>query len=341
MALRFIDGFDHYTTLAQMLYKWTTTSSGNAAPNQTGRRAGSLAATTGGGIGYFSKVLDSQSTWIIGFAFKIASAPTSERTFLVLYDTSGTAQVSLSLTTAGLIQAYRGDMVTLLASAASALSSSGWCYLEMKATIADSGGSIEVRKDGAPILTYTGDTKSSSSNATACTFRLGCSAGGAGAYLIDDLYVCDGTGSVNNGFLGDVRVDTLFPSGTGSLSQFTPTGSVNNWENVDEASPDSDTSYNAADTVGSIDAFTFSDLSAQNAIIMGVQLNNLACKDDAGSRVLHALTRVDGTNYEGADAALSDSYVDHRQIWQQNPATASAWTETDVNNAEFGYKVQA
>ncbi|MDD3028846.1 MAG: hypothetical protein PHS57_00990 [Alphaproteobacteria bacterium] len=341
MALRFIDGFDHYTTLTQMLYKWTTSSSGNAAPNQTGRRAGSLAVTTGGSVGYFSKLIDSQSTWIIGFALKIGSAPTNERSFLVLYDSAGTAQVSLSLTTANLIQAYRGDMATLLVAATSALSSTGWCYLEMKVTIADSGGSLEVRKDGAPILTYTGDTKYSSSNATACSLRLGCSASGAGAYLIDDLYVCDGTGSANNSFLGDVRVDTLFPSGAGASAQFTPTGSTNNWENVDETSPDGDTSYNAAETAGYFDSFSFSDLSVQNATVFGVQLNTLARKDDAGSRFLRAITRISGTNYEGTDAALSDSYVDYLQLFEQNPSTSSAWTESAINNAEFGYKVQA
>jgi hypothetical protein len=37
---------------------------------------------------------------------------------------------------------------------------------------------------------------------------------------IDDLYVCDSTGSTNNTFLGDVRVDTVRPIGAGNYSEF-------------------------------------------------------------------------------------------------------------------------
>jgi hypothetical protein len=199
---------------------------------------------------------------------------------------------------------------------------------------------FEARVNGEVWAAYTGDTKYSSTLATANSIRLN---GFPSAIQVwyDDFYICDATGTVNNGYLGDVRVDAIYPSGVGASAQFTPTGSATNWENVDDASPDDDTSYNASETAGHIDSFTFADLTALNASILGVQANILARKDDAGTRLLRAVARVGSTNYEGADLTLTDSYIDHRTIWNQNPATASAWTESDINAAEFGYKVQA
>ena len=44
-----------------------------------------------------------------------------------------------------------------------------------------------------------------------------------GTLDIDDLYICDGTGSApHNTFLGDCRVDTLLPTADGTAQQWTP-----------------------------------------------------------------------------------------------------------------------
>ncbi|MDD3029228.1 MAG: hypothetical protein PHS57_02970 [Alphaproteobacteria bacterium] len=340
MAFRFIDGFDHYTTVAAMAEKWTTCY-GNAAPNQDGRRSGSLAMATGGSYGYVLRTIDDQSTWVIGFAFCSASAPTYERTFLSLYDSSGSVQVSFTMTTTGIIRAYRGEMSSLLAAASVAISNGAWGYLEFKSVIADSSGSVEVRLNGATILTFTGDTKNSSSLATACSFRIGGSANGAGSYLIDDLYVCDATGTSNNDFLGDVRVDTLLPTGAGASTQFTPVGNASNYENVCDASSDDDTTYNEADTADSADTFVFDDLSLLGADVFGVQANIVARKDDAGTRTMAPMATIDSTDYAGAAQSLGDSYADLTHVWETNPATSSSWTESDINGAEFGYEVAA
>ena len=39
--------------------------------------------------------------------------------------------------------------------------------------------------------------------------------------------------------------------------------------------------------------------------------------------------------------SLGDSYGDFTQIWEKNPSTSANWTESEVNAAEFGYKVQS
>ncbi|NCC03457.1 MAG: hypothetical protein EOM37_05340 [Proteobacteria bacterium] len=341
MALRFIDGFDHLTTLAQYLYKYNEASSASYIAPDIGRRSGSNAVRLYSTSGYLTKTLDEQATWIVGAAFKMAAMPSGNAAIFQFRDNTGNAQASLCVTSGGSLSLLRGTTSgTVLATSAGALVAGAWNFIEGRLTIADSGGLFEVRVNGEVWATYTGDTKYSSTLATANSIRI---SGFPSAVQVwyDDLYICDGTGAVNNGYLGDVRVDTLFPSGVGASAQFTPTGSATNWENVDDAAPDDDTSYNASETAGQIDSFTFADLTALNAAIMGVQANILARKDDAGNRQMRAVARVGSTNYEGADLTLTDSYLDHRTIWNQNPATAAAWTEAEINAAEFGYKVQA
>lgn len=85
------------------------------------------------------------------------------------------------------------------------LAAGSWNFIEVKLTIADSGGSFEVRINESVWVTFTGDTKQSSTLATANRIILYSRSSDCG---IDDLYICDGTGSVNNTYLGDARVDT-------------------------------------------------------------------------------------------------------------------------------------
>lgn len=342
MALRFIDGFDHYTTTAAYAYKYNAYTA-SAAPG-AGRRSGSSAARFANyGSDYLMKTLDDQATWIVGFAYKRDYASNDEKPVLQLRDSTGAVQVALSMHSVdGLLRLWRGDQSTLLATSSVALPTGSWNFLELKTTIHDTTGTMELRVNGITVATYTGDTKYSSSIGTARSIRISGGVYSSSLYgWIDDLYICDGTGTTHNDFLGDCRIDTLYPNGVGSAAQFTPTGSTTNWENVDDVPSDEDSSYNASDAVGAMDSFVFTDLSALNSTVLGVQANILARKDDAGSRTLRAIARADGANYEGSDLPLGDTYLDQQQIWPINPATAAAWTEEDINATEFGYKVQA
>lgn len=337
MALRFIDGFDHYAIPAQMLLKYTGVSN-TQITSMTGRRAGSTAIKMYNGGDKFWLTLDDQPTWIVGFAFYADSNSSNSSKTLQLVDSTSSVQLTMNILS-GVIQLYRGDNGTLLVSSAQTLQAGQWNYIEVKATIADSGGVFEVRVNEQVWATYTGDTKYSSTLANARTIRF-CTASWVNTG-IHDLYICDGTGSVNNSYLGDVRVDTVRPVGAGALTQFSPQGGSVNWENVDDATTDGDTTYNVSDTIGQIDTFDCANLPAIGSVISGIQVNLMTRKDDAGSRTLRGVMRIASTNYEGADIVLTTDYHVCRQVWDQNPATAAAWTEAAINGAEFGYKVQA
>ena len=336
MALRFIDGFDHYTIPDDLSQKWNSynlTSTSFPFGPTTGRRADSTALRIRNDTDWVSITLDNQSTWYVGFAMYLFGNETSA--LMRFYDSDVSAQAYVNITSSGIIQLYRGT--TLIASSSNSIPNGSWNYIEVRLTIANSGGVFEVRVNEQVWVTYTGDTQQSSSLSTANRISIY----GRDVHIAyDDLYVCDGTGSANNTYLGDVRVDTVRPSGAGNHADFSRQGGASNWENVDDTSIDDDSTYNYSNTVGHKDSFDCANLPSVTGTINGIQVSLGARKDDAGSRILRALARLSGTDYEGSDLAPGTDYRFYRQIWEQNPDTSAAWTEAQINGAEFGYKVQ-
>lgn len=341
MALRFIDGFEHYSIPSQIPLKYTSyNDSGGSSgiTTMTGRRSGSTALLFRTSADFIGLTFDPQSTWYMGFGLYMLSTETAE--LLRFSDEAGTIQGAVSIGNDGTIRVYRGSVSsgTLLATSSNALPILTWNFIEVKYTIADSGGNWEVRINESTWINFTGDTKQSTSLSTAVRLQVW---GRSSDNAIDDLYVCDSVGSINNTFLGDVRVDTVRPIGVGNYSEFSKQGSASNWDNLDDTTLDSDSTYNYSNTVGHRDTLDCGNLPAITGTIFGVQVNMAARKDDAGGRTLRSLTRLSSTDYEGDSQNVSTDYRVYRQIIEQNPNTTAAWTETEINGAEFGYKVQA
>lgn len=335
MTLRFIDSFDHYTSDASTLLKYGVTGSTSYVQIlTTGGRRGS-----GGlelyGSGFVRKTLDDQGTWIIGFAYKSKSMDISSSAIALFRDSAGATQCSLYVNAGGALEIRRSN-TTILATSSMVLASEVWYYIEVKINIHDTTGSAVVRVNETEVINVSGvDTKHSAVAGARSIDLNGLTTERA---TFDDFYICDAAGSVNNDFLGDVRVDALRPTGAGSVTEFTPSTGAN-WENVDDTDPDGDTTYNVTDTVGNTDLFVFGDLPAGTGDVFGVQANLLARKDDAGVRGIKSTVLLSSTEYDGAEKKLLDSYFDLYNIWELNPNTAAAWVASEINGAEFGYKV--
>jgi hypothetical protein len=154
----------------------------------------------------------------------------------------------------------------------------------------------------------------------------------------DDFYVCDNSGSApNNTFLGDVRVQTLLPTGAGASTQWTPSVG-NNWDNVNDA-PYSAATYNSANAAGLRDTYAMSDVNSATDTIFGVQANLLALKTDSGSANVKHVVRSGGTDYSGADRVLSTSLASYVAVREVDPATSVAWDNAGINAVEFGMEV--
>ncbi len=336
MALRFLDSFDHYNTLAQ---KWNVTGAGTI---QTGGRTGPnrLRFANWGDNGCLL-TLDFQTVWIIGTAFTADLLPPSPCDIIATWDV-GTVQCSVRLDNLGRLSVYRGG--TFLAESTRTLLPSTWYYIEFKHIIADAGGLAEVRVNEEVWVSFVGDTQNTGSNTANAIYLKGPAGAARGAYIYyDDLYILDGTGGPpNNDYWGDTQIECKVPNGPGFYTEWTTlVGAATHWEAVDEVPPDEDTSYVASSTLDQRDTFTFQDLSVVSAQINGIQVLIRAREDVAGGVSIARMYRNAGVDNQGADTPINTSYAYYvREIMESDPIAAGPWTVDNINSAEFGVRVR-
>jgi len=164
---------------------------------------------------------------------------------------------------------------------------------------------------------------------------------------IDDLYVCDETGAVNNTFLGPVKVATLNPTDNGASSDFTGSDadSTDNYAHVyDSAGQNDDVTYVESDTTDHIDLYDYDDMPADIGDIHGIDVVSVVKNDVMGGGTVRQgapIVRSGGTNYQGDTYNVGSPYVHKHHILEEDPDTSTAWDEAGVEAAEFGVKVVA
>lgn len=332
MANRKMDSFNHYAT-ADIGSKWGLLGDGTELIDVAAARLGTtgLILHTNASVG---EIFDSQAIWTVGFACRVPSF--GANTICQLIDTS-TIQLSLSIDAIGRLVVSNGSG-TVLGTSAPVINLNVWHYIEFQATINNTTGTYEVRVDMTNVLSGTGADTQNSANASANIVKLTSTQTGT---HFADFYCNDATGSApNNTFWGDTRIQPLLPSGAGATTQWTPSAG-SNFQNVDDATPDGDTTYNSSSTLNQVDTYAYSNLTPTAGTVFAVQVLTYARKDDAGTRSIAPVIRHSGTDHVGTTQSLSTSYQYHAEIHEENPGTAAAWTIAEVNAAEFGVKLTA
>jgi len=345
MSLLFVDGFDHYAT-ADFTKKYTSTVGSPLIASAIGRR-GTKGLNTQG-TGSVSKSFSAESSWVLGVAFKIPAAVPSPgsipngRIFSLLDGATAQCELRFDNATQELIVTRNNTLVTGGRSSI-VLSLNQFYYIEWKVTIANSiaADSCVVRVNGIEVINVTaGQDLQNTANSTATVVSLGVGATNA-AHHYDDYYICNQSGSTNNTFLGDCRVDTLYPDADGFYTDGTPSAGSDHYAMVDET-PVSTTDFVSLASVGDRDSYSFESLpSLAGQVVYGVQALAATDKDDAGSISAATFARSGTTNEDGTGTSLSTGYTFLRDIYEENPDTSTQWTRTTVNSAEFGVVVTA
>jgi hypothetical protein len=268
-----------------------------------------------------------------------------------IYTNSGTnGQIYIRRLTSNAIAAYRGDPLNgstgspsgaLIALSPAGVLDGSWHYIEIFASINSTTGQLTVKVDGKIVINFTGNTLNTGVVTTidAIRFRTGKYITSPNCVIsIDDFYVCDATGSSNNTFLGDVRIQSLLPNAAGTYTQLTPTGAANNYANVSEV-PYNNATYNASPTVGQRDTYGLSDLTASTTTVLGMQSVAHMQKSDAGAANAKVTLLSGGGLYYDTTQSLGTSATAYTQMRQTDPATAAAWTVAGANSLEAGMEV--
>lgn len=215
-----------------------------------------------------------------------------------------------------------------------------WYYLELKVVVGITG-SFELRIDGTTVLSDSGvDTRPTASVTYLNSFRLGNTVSPEVRY--DDLYFCDGIGSVNNDFLGKSKVVAVFPDGDGNYSQFTPL-SGDNYTNIGEEEVDNDTTYIESSTVGHKDSYTYEDINDPAIMdVYGIQVNTTCRKTGASDLDIKTLIRTNSTDYTDSSQPIVSSgyqFADSSSVFELNPDTSAFWLPSEIDDSEFGMEV--
>lgn len=345
MALLFYDGFEGITT-AQATLRYVTFAGGAsissaaipAAPN------GQTAAIFGSGDCTISTGA-TPATAIVGFRFMPRDQGQTISTainFLRLLDNGGVVHLTFRCQLDGSISVYRGDGTTLLGTTASAnlLAPGVWSYLEIKATINDTTGSVEIKQDGTSVLSLTSQDTRNAGNANIARIRFQGHSGTGNSSWFDDVYICDTTGSApHNDYLGDVRIVMILPSGAGDSTQWTPNAG-SNWDRVDETpGHDGDTTYVSDSTAGDTDLYNLAAVPSGAGTVYAAKVIATARKDGAGAQDVELLVKSGTTTDASPLKSLTDSYAEYDYTLVQNPDTSAAWSVADLDAVQVGIRI--
>jgi hypothetical protein len=355
--LRFLDGFQHYTTETGD-WKWDVWGGSCQIIDQgrTGKGLGISGASANYRSGCVKLFQGNNGNLLnvtkacVGFAFKFRLAgPPTESPYLWFFRNNDAEHIAIRLNTDLTLSALRCDDAashtwTVLATSEYPLREHQWHHIQIKVVLDPVAGSVEVKQDSISRLTFTGNTLGDAAGLTADNFEIGDHWPGvipdgpgpfAVGYLYDDLWITAGD---NADYLGDIRVGLIRPDAPGDLAEWVPSEGAN-WDAVNDLTPDEDATYNRTATSGARDLYFYEDVPAIYAI-KGVQLSSACRKEDIGPRTVRNLLKTaGGTVYEGDAHPVQDEYAYTRTLWEANPETGNPFTPSEVNLAQFGLEL--
>lgn len=337
--LIFMDGFDHYAT-NDVLKKWDFTTGDSTISGTTPRRVGTKYLETKGltaGAGIGRRFDEFGPTIVFGFAYFQYIGSINTPSTGAIFTRSASNVIRLYISDAGELNLICGGVNVI--SVANVILGSTWQYIECKVFLHGTTGTYEVKVSGTTVLSGSGvDTLATYDTVD----YLSLSHGFNRTIRWDDLYICDGTGGVNDDFLGDCRIDCLYPDGETADIDFTPFPVVARNLNVDDPGDiDDDTTYNESNFVGDLDAYTLGAIDALGTTIHGIAQNSCMKKTDADSRYVKQYTKSGATITLGDEIYLTDTYKVWQTLYDVNPDDSAAFEEADLNALESGVKVTA
>ncbi len=320
MALILVDGFDHYASTQAAEKLWTGSPFGMVPGRGFGGQAMVVIINN-----EVRKVFPSTyATVIAGAALNV-----DDNSAGVVMSLRGGGSIAASIRYNGSQKLELVDSSGLLiATGTTTIPTHSYFYVELKLTKGSTGTAIVHLNGAAEIASSVGNY--GTANLDTIEFS---NHSLAGHTLVDDVVCMDTSGSApQNDFLGDIRVETLYPVADASYTAWTPKFGTDHYAMVNEHLIDGDGSYVYDANPGDKDSYI---LETFIGTIFGAQLNIGARKGDAPLRQIKPLIKQSGTDYLGALATLSSDYVFYSWQLDKDPSGAD-WLAATINADEFG-----
>jgi len=359
MALLFIEGFDEFelgAPISQLQYKWNFTSNGYLSIHDTDARpeAGKYIRFDSGHYSdnYVKKLFNpivENSKFIFGFSMKINTS-SGEGGIWSLINSFESYFVKLnyswdSLTTRWRLNAsLRNDSNSTISTFYSDyfLKDHEWFTIEGKIeyveTVHDIDyGNFEILCNGESIINETNvEIATMDLKWVHITSR-------SGNYTqqvdVDDIYICDGAGTTNNDYLGEIHVRALKPSSDGMTNDFTPVGETENYNCVNALNIDTD-AYVKSNVLDNVELFNFDDLPITDTEVLGVFASTDCIKEGFGYRRVKTVINNGTTNIiDTNEHTLANGIRRYENKFEINPFTGNPFTISELNNMQFGITI--
>jgi len=355
MAILFMDSFDHYTSAAEKSPNITVQTQGGSTPvtsttqKRTGPRSLYMGNDRRNGWAWTAPGGYTTSTPWMTFAIYVTAGVSGDQCIAaftngITEDTTSEFQVALWLSTGEKLRVHAGGSFHATGTTTVA---AGWNHIQFKATINNTTGSYTVILNGQQELTASGIDTQQTANAYVDTWRIGANGNGTGPAQVGQFYyddwICgDGSGSNNTTYPGDVAVECIFPNGNGNYSQWDGSdgNQVDNYLLVDDPVV-SDADYVSTNVTNEIDTYAMGNLVTTSGTVYAAQYYMRAKKDASGTRTVAPALRISAADYTGTGKAMTDSFVGYTEVAETSPASATAWTISELNGLEYGEKVTA
>lgn len=338
MALLWQEGFDQFgLDESVMLQGPFAEVSGQFALSNVNPRTGTTCIRiSSSGVSVLRRTLGvARQTIGAGLASRPETLPVNnDDLWLVSFRNNANSGIlTLEVSTTGQIRAKLGSVTgTVLGSSAQNVIQAGtYQHIEARVFSDASAGTCEVRVNGVTVLNLSGLSLSGDAIAQLSygrTFGLTIEA------RWDDLFAWDTTGTENNTFLGDRRVLTRLCNADGAIQQWTRSTGTSTFPLLDETPPDGDTTYVETVQVGDQFGLFFQDLPSDVVAVAAVSVVSYVRKLDAGPASYRTAVQSGTAEDQGVDHAVNVTYSYFEDIFELDPATASAWTPSSVDAIE-------
>jgi hypothetical protein len=277
-----------------------------------------------------------QSEIVVGYAVRLISGLFGR--VIQLVSQSGPV-LSLDITGQNLLRVFRHVSNTTLGTTTRFLAYGSWAYVEFRVKVHATLGEAEIRVNNRQEILLTGQNTAPLGTGDAGLINqldIGkASSINSGEYWWDDIYARIGS----YGFLGDCAAKPKRITAAGSSAQFTPSAG-SNFENVDETTPDDDSTHNESDTAGEIDLHD-TESATFGSTIHAVQTQLRARKTGTDLiTVRDVITDNAGTNKSNG-VTHNPGYPDYEtlppNVFGSKPS-GGAWTQSALDALEIGYE---
>lgn len=275
--------------------------------------------------------------FFVQFHFYLPStaSPYPPETFLQLKNASGADHVSFNMNfaTRTIVMNYQTGSTDC---AIGSFDYDSWNFIQFRVHIGNSDGAIQVWQNGISIGSVINVDTETTGGPTCHQWTLT----SGNQIRFANLLIYTEAGNVPNARTPETRIYAVQPNGAGASADFTAVGAGANWQCQTDNPNDGDTTYVSAASAPLSDLYaTPANSIAAGALVYAVGVEIDARKDDAGTNEIDELIRSGGTTFvAGSPSALTSTYQRFRRYWDLDPNTSAAWTVTNSNNAEVGFR---